>query len=765
MTSFCSWIDRTAAFAGVALLFGVAANTRAATVTPDPVVRGTVQDSAAHPLANVQVVVTPLNRTTTTDSHGHFFIGALPAGTYHVSTLLIGYAPGRADVTVGARAADLDVTIIMRPSALRLAGVQVTATPLATDPREVPQATVQLSGQALERQMGSTLAQTLGSQPGIAIRFDGPAATGPIIRGLQGERVLVLEDGNRAADLTSAAPDHGTSVDPLAAERIEVVRGPASLLYGSSALGGVVNVISNDIPTSIPSRIAGSVAMNAESVTPGGAGAVSVTLPIGTSFALVAKGGGRHSDDLRMGGGETLSNTFFRNSYGVGGIGYSGSTLSGGVAVRDYQFRYGLPSGEGERSMIDGHRREVSGRSELAVNSGALTSVRVSGTAQWYSHAEINEDNGVTNTSFDLKTQTVDVLGRTQIGPLQGALGISGLFKEYGARGEEALTPAANSSAVGAMLFQELPLGDTRDNAHALVPKLQLGGRYDLYRIDIRPSDDPKFQSFVGVRTFRETSGSVGVSVPLNPALTFAASAARAFRAPSVEELSSNAFHGGTGTFDVGNPQLKAEVNQGFEGVLRLETSRLTGQGSAFWNDVQNFVTPNIVKDTVVVTDQGPTPLPLNRISQGDARLHGVEGEIEAELTPHFVLGAMGDVVRGEFTAIKKPLPFMPAARLGGLIRWNGGPLSAQGEFRHAFAQSRVPPAVSADDASGIATSSYNLLNLSVGWVVNAGGRTHSIMTRVDNMLDAKYVDATSRLKSFAFNPGRNMSILYRILF
>jgi len=731
---------------------------------PAPALRGTVKDSVGDPLANVQVIVASLNRSAKTDATGRFRLAAIPAGTYHVRTMLIGYAPGHVDVTIPESGADVDVSISMRQTPLQISALQITATPLPSDPRDVPQSTVDLNGEALARQLGATVAQSLSSQPGISMRFNGPAATAPVIRGLQGERVLVLEDGNRAGDLSSAAPDHGVSIDPLAAQRIEVVRGPASLLYGNQALGGVVNVISNDIPTSIPARIEGSVAANGESVNPGGAGLASLTAPLGSQFALLAKGGGRHADDLRMGGGEILPNSFYRNYYGIGGGGFNTGRANGGLVVREYQFQYGLPSAEGERSKIDGHRHEIIGRTDITTSVGPLTSVRLSGTAQWYGHAEINQETGATNTSFDLKTQTVDVLARTRVGAVPGAIGVSGLFKQYAALGEEALTPAANSNGLGAFLFQEVPLSRSHGNADALIPKLQVGGRYDVYRIEVRPGD-AKFDRFAGARDFSEVSGSVGLTVPVTNALTFSTSTARAFRAPSVEELSSNAFHGAEGAYDVGNPNLKAEINQGIEAMLRLDGKRANGQLAAFWNSVQNFITPNIVKDTTIDGDNGQITVPLNRIAQANARLRGVEGQIETQVSTNVVLGAMGDLVRGDLAATHEPLPFMPAARLGGLARWDNGRLSAEGEYRHAFAQNRVPPAVSESDPAGIPSASYDLFNASVGWTLSGGDRSTSITLRADNLLDEKYVDATSRLKGFAFNPGRNLALVYRIQF
>ncbi|MEO8564342.1 MAG: TonB-dependent receptor [bacterium] len=769
--SAAEWRGIVALIVGAVLALGPVSHADAmpvahtASVVPAAGLTGLVKDPLGHPVGSVQVIIAQLNRTATTSDEGVFRFVSLPAGTYHVATQRIGFAPGHADVTIPANGADVRVTITLVPAAVELTNVQVTATVTGSDPRDVPQSVTSLSGQDLARQIGGTVAQTLAREPGIAMRYNGPAATAPVIRGLQGERILVLQDGDRAADLSSAAPDHGVSIDPLTAQRIEVVRGPASLLYGNQALGGVVNVISNDIPTSIPTHVDGYFAGQTESSNPGGAIAAGATIPLGERFALVARGGARRTDDLRQGGNLKLPNTFYHNYNGVGGFGFATGAATGGLVYRGYKFDYCLPSSEGERAKIDGTRHELVGRSDFTLNAGALTSVRVSATGQWYQHAEIDQETGNTNTSFNLKTQTLDVLARTRAGGLSGAVGASGIFKQYAALGEEALTPAANSNGLGAFLFQEIALGSATTDPDARVPKLQLGGRADAYKIDVKGGGDEKFDAFVGNRTFNQFSGSVGLSVPVGEYVTLAGSAARAFRAPSVEELSSNAFHGAAGTYDYGNPNLKAEVNQGFDGILRVEGHRVNGQIAGFFNDIQNFITPSIVKDTTLTGDGGDITVPLNRISQADATLRGVEGRLEVEVLPHLVLGGMGDLVHGQLKQSKTPLAFIPASRLGGLARWSDSKYSLSAEYRHAFEQNRVPPAVSEDDASGLATGAYDLLDLSVGVTLPISGRLSSIVLRVDNALDEKYADATSRLKTFALNPGRNVALVYRLLF
>jgi iron complex outermembrane receptor protein len=756
-------LARTFSIFALLATFAVPAQAHAVRASLTPTVLGVVKDSTGRLLPNVQVIVTVLGRVARTDGEGRFTFAGLPAGTYHLRSLLIGHAPGHADVVVPTSGADVNVAITMVQTPMRLSSVQISATPIASDPRDVAQSTTELSGQALSRQLGATIAQTLSAEPGISMRFNGPAATAPIIRGLQGERILVLQDGNRTADLSSAAPDHGVSMDPLTAERIEVVRGPASLLYGNSALGGVVNVISNDIPSSIPNHVDGFFAGQTESATPGAAAAAGVNVPMGQHLSLVLRGGARHGDDLRQGGGEELANTFYRNYYGNAGLGFGGNNANGGAVFREYHFNYGLPSAEGERSRIEGHRHELAARSDFTFSNPLVTSLRASATGQWYQHSEIDEETNTVNTSFALRTQTLDLLARTRAGQVTGAFGASGILKQYAATGDEALTPAANSNGTGFFLYEDVPLGDAGTNAEAHVAHFQVGARYDLYQIDSK-SGAAKFGAPRSL-TFNSASGSIGITVPVGGGFSLGASAARSFRAPTVEELFSNAFHAAAGTFDVGNPNLKAETNQGVDGVLRLEMPKVNGQLSAFYNSINDYITPNIVRDTMIVGDDGATSsVPLNRFSQADATLRGVEGKVEVQVAPHMVVGGMGDMTRGRLNS-GEPLPYMPAARLGALARWDNGRISTDGEFRHAFAQNQVPASVSEGDPSAIATQSYNLVNVSIGLNLPLADRLNTLTLRVDNLLDEKYADATSRLKSFAFNPGRNFSLVYRVVF
>lgn len=755
---------------------------------PAPVVAGVVRDANGAPLPNVQIHLTTLQRTTTSDALGNFFFRGLNPGRYHLDSYFLGFAPGHAEFEVPATGDTVHVVIVMQQTPLRLQSVQVTA--VATgDTRTATQSTVELSGQALARNVGATVAQTLAAEPGLAVRFNGPAASAPMIRGLTGDRILMLQDGQRAGDLSSSSADHAVTVDPLAAQRVEVVRGPASLLYGNNALGGVVNVVQNDIPTEIPSSVQGYLAGQAESVTPGGAGSMSVTLPVAGSWAVTVRGNARSLDDMRAGGGgPRLANSHSRNHSGTLGVGYVGSRLTGGLAYRGNAFDYGIPAPANDPELgahIDGRRDELVGRSEFNFGKSGVRSIRVDGTAQWYSHDEI-EPTGDVGTSFTLRTQTLNALARTGYGRLSGAMGAQTLLKQYAATGEEALTPAANSNSVGAFLFQELALrGDVPVERS---PSVQLGARVDYYGIESLDSDDAKFGAGRS-RSFTNFSGSLGAGLPLAGGVTLSGSLSRAFRAPTVEELFSNGFHHAAGSYDVGDPGLRAETNTGAEAVLRLQAGNVSGQFSAYLNRIDNYITPHFVGDTLLHVGHDHdnadpadeehdelTPVPLNRYTQADAALRGLEGQLELRVARHFVLGAMGDLVRGDFRGSRDPLPFLPAARVGASARYDDGHFSIGADTRHAFARDRASAAATCPIAGQVVddtpescvdlpTPAYTLVNLSAGYNRIVGGYVHSITLRADNVGDVRYWDASSRLKRFAPNPGRNLSVVYKVLF
>src|SRR5688572_4884730 len=264
------------------------------------------------PIAGATVQIDELRRVTMSGADGTFTFDNVAPGTYHLSVQSQGYSTRRTEVTVGAAAgAPMDVTV---DPELHFEEV-TTVTGEIRSQFDLFQPTAVLAGQELTKQLEGSLGATLESQPGVASRSFGPAPARPVIRGLDGDRVLILQDGQRLGDLSSQSGDHGVNVNPAAATRIEVVRGPATLLYGANAIGGLVNIITEDIPTQPVMGAGGNATFDLGSAAREAAGAADVQVGNGT-FALTAGGGGRRSDDVMTPEGE-VDNSQSRSSFGT----------------------------------------------------------------------------------------------------------------------------------------------------------------------------------------------------------------------------------------------------------------------------------------------------------------------------------------------------------------------------------------------------------------------------------------------------------------
>ncbi|CAN5801562.1 TonB-dependent receptor [soil metagenome] len=713
-------------------------------------ISGVVRDGAGRPLANVRLVLLPVQREAESGSDGRFELRQLSGGVYRLEASLIGYAPQTRTLELSAGGTTV-VALDLAATPLTLSGLQVTASPGARLPTAVTQATAQLSGKSLDREMGGSVAQTLKYQPGIAVRSMGPGASMPVIRGLTGDRVLMLQDGQRTADMAGSADDHGVTIDPLAAQRVEVVRGPATLLYGNNALGGVVNVISGDVSGGLPLRPELAVSAQAETAYPGGAVTVRGTAPVGEAWAVTARAGVRHSGDMRIPAdprlGSRLANTQSGSWNGSAAVSRLAPSWSASLAVRAYSFAYGLPvPPDAEPVELRGDRGEVAGRVEVGLPGLPLFSgARLDFTVQDYSHDELGED-GVVAQRFALRTGSAGVLlGQGGLGPFRdGAWGVSLLLKDYDATGPDALTPAATSKAAGIFGFQEIGLGGGS-------AALQLGGRFDRYAIDSRTS--VKFGSAIS-RTFDAFSGSAGMNVPLVTGVTTGLTVSQSFRAPTVEELFSAAPHAGTGSVEFGDASLREERGRSVEAVLHVSTTRVNGQLSAYLNRVDDFVQLAFARDTVI----GNATLPVYVYAQSPATLRGVEGSMEVALHRHIAAAW-----RGDWLYTTQPdgsaLSFMPPPRLGMSLRWDDATFSLGGDAHHEFAQRRT------GRAEETPTDAHTILRVESGVRIRAGNRPHALSLRIDNLTNSEHREATSRTRDFAPAAGRNVSLLYRTWF
>lgn len=692
-------------------------------------VSGRVTDArTGTPVSGARVLLEEAGREAKTDQDGRYAFDGVRLGTHHLRVSANEFVPSRVELTLGATAATLDIAL--QPE-LHYTEV-VSVAPQPRDAFDAYQPASVLSGQELTLQLEGTLGELMKSQPGVAARSFGPGPSRPVIRGLDGDRVLVLENGQRTDDLSSQSGDHGVAVNPLAAERIEVVRGPATLLYGANAIGGLVNVVTDIIPTSRVEKTTGEM----QGTLGTGAAEAGAAADISTGngrYAIHAGGSLRRSGDASTPLGE------IENSQSRSAFGHVGGSLTGarGYLGASYQYddtKYGIPFVEGGAIELTPRRHAFAVRSQARDPGGFVNGLRGSFNLRRYRHEELEGDT--IGTEFSNDTLDFELLASTKpaFGRLHGTYGLSGYSRAFAAVGEEALAPPVDQRNVALYTYQEAVW------PHVTV---QFGGRVDWAAFD--PDEG------LPARDFTNISASLGALFRPTDQTTLAVSVARAVRNPALEELYFFGPHVGNFAFEIGNPDLVAEEALGVDVAFRWRLERASGEIAWFRNAIGDFV---FRRPTGEVEDD----LPVVFFEGADSLLQGFEAHADLEITPAFVVEAGVDYVRGSLRADGVPLPRMPPLRVrsGARYRWNA--LQAGGEVVAAAAQERVY-------GTETPTDGYGVLKLFGVYSVQIGRALHTFTARLDNATNTTYYNHLSYIKDLAPEMGRSLKFVYGLRF
>lgn len=715
---------------------------------------GSIVDAqTGQPLPATYVRVRELGRNELSHSDGSFHFERLAPGTYTLLAQRLGYAPLERTVQVAA-GDTVRLTFRLSASAIQIPGVVVTGTGRERSADEAYRPTTVLNGAELRRRLSSSVAATLADEPGIAQRYNGPAAAQPVVRGLSGDRVLVLEDGLRTGDVATTGADHAVTIEPLTAERIEVVRGPAGLLYGSNALGGVINVVRDEVPRTLPERVAGSLSVQGESVNRGATAGGTLIVPLG-HVALRGELTGRTAGDTRTPQG-VLPSTEMRGSNAGLGASWIGGSGFAGVAGRHYTLRYGVPGTFNGRTIPGAHADGVTidvertaGRLQggWMAGLGPLSSVEFEGNYVRFRQEEI-EPGGFVGTRFGQLLGTGNLIARHrhEAGTtfLEGAIGAFALGKDFSTSGSNTGSHPARQAAVAVYAFEELGLGRFR---------LQAGGRYDWTRIAPREAARSRLEN-VRTRDFGAFSASIAALVDVVEGVTLGVSAARAFRTPSIEELFSDGPHLADYSYNIGNPDLGAETGLGADAFARLALPQLRAELSIYRNAISNY----IYYAPTGELDPRLRRFPVYQAQQDNALLLGGEGKLQWEPARGFVIDANASYVRGTHRGTGDPLPFIPPLRGAVGVRYERPLFFLGAGWEGAAAQERLGEFESR-------TPGYGLWNATAGIRWTALGKLHTITLQGRNLTDAAWWDHLSRIKEVAPQPGRNLQLLYRLSF
>jgi outer membrane receptor protein involved in Fe transport len=709
-------------------------------------ITGQVSDTAHHAVAGAVVSLEELHRRTLTGSGGRFEFPDVGGGrSYTVVVSAIGYAPSVRSLLVPGGGT---LFVTLTPTPFDLTPVTVTATRVPLDPLSSPLPTATLQSASVAREYRVSLAHALESLAGVRALTTGGEVGKPVIRGLSGARVLVLGDGNRLEDYSWSDED-GPSIETRLVDRVEVIRGPASVLYGSDALGGVVNVIPVDVPDARSPRAgpAGQVEVYGASNNHEFGSAVRAQ---GTAGGLGWLAGlvGRHSEALHTPAGE-LDNTGFTALSGEGAVGTRGSWGKATLRFTHYGGEFHLleadtaqnpapppPGGEeqGPVRKLSDDRIQFGG----TFPAGGLL---LEAKGQWQRHwlAEVVEgDSAAGEAGFDLllNTTSLDLLAHHGAGGrVAGTLGASAYYQTNATRGQEPLVPNASASGAAAYLYEQVSLSQRW--------RILTGARVDLRRLSADSNTDLALPD--ERRDYTAWSGDVGLVYRPAERLAFSVNAGRAWRAPTLFELFTNGPHPGEARFEVGDATLQPEAGLNLDAGVRWQSARARAEVSAFRDRITHYI-------YIAPTGTTQDSLPVYRFQQADAVLDGGEASLEIAATTALVLSARADFVRGERQSDHQPLPQIPPLRgkLGAV--WRGTSTTGGLDVDLVSRLTRLSP-------FDTGTAGYALLDLFGGTDHHFGSRPVRIELQVRNALDTRYRDFLSRYKAFALNPGRNIVV------
>jgi iron complex outermembrane receptor protein len=627
----------------------------------------------------------------------------------------------------------------------------------------------------LTRSIKPSIGDTLAKLPGVSATSFGPTASAPVLRGLSGDRVRVLTDGIGTLDLSSSGPDHAISINPITAERIEVLRGPAALLFGSSAIGGVVNVIDTRIPRRVPNGVVGidAIAQYGSAANERSANA-SIDVPLGGHFVAHADGNLSNTDDLDTGGfilskalreqaaispdpeiraladlkGE-LPNSASRSREGALGFGYVDGELDVGVSIarhtQKYQvpIRYSLdPDIEAEAPTIDLEQTSYDARAEIPVG-GFLSQVRARAGYAKYHHDEL-EDTGEIGSSFFSKggEGRLELVqsGRSGWG---GTSGLQYLNRNAKIRGEEKFLPDSRQKQTGLFTLQTYVSGPLR---------IEGGARVEFSKLAAKA--DEQLETPAHSLDFTTVSGSLGGQYEFVPGWRAGLSLSHSERAPSVDELFANGPHGGSQSFEVGDPDLDPEKGNSVELSFHHTSGPVHVSANLYYSKFSNFI---FQAPTGEVEDD----LPVQEFREGKASYYGFELSGDARLgrLAGIDWGAefQGDAVHATVKDFG-PAPRIPPFRLLGALTGSKGQVDGRVEVEKAFAHDRTAP-------NETDTPGYTLVNASLDWHPFAANPELTLSLIGNNLFDAEARRSTSLLKDFAPLAGRDIRLSARVKF
>ncbi|MCK8107480.1 MULTISPECIES: TonB-dependent receptor [unclassified Pseudoalteromonas] len=763
----------------------------AATVT------GKITDDKNQPIENAAVHVHGKDQGVKTNAQGEFSIDVDSQSQLHVSK------DNFIDSRIAVNENSNNVTVSLTPTSVET--VVVYASALHKNSLEMISPVSVLSGDELKNKSKATLGETLKGLPGVNASYFGPVSSSPIIRGLDGPRVKITQNGLDASDASRIGPDHATSSDSLAAEQIEVLRGPSTLLYGSGAIGGVVNVVDNRIPTSNLDDLTGAAEYSHDTVS--NSNTVAAKLETGNDgFNFHFDGTKRSGDDYETptfnitdedGDVEThnsVENTFIDSDTFNVGTSYVGDHLTVGFSYGSIETDYGIPGHEHHDHDHEGETEEEhdehadeeeeesvyahleqdrwQGLISYALDNNWIENINLRVGYTDYKHSEI--EDGEIGTTFKNETTEARLNVEHKLAQWHGMMGYHYSESDYDAIGEEAFTPASVTTTHALYLLEEREFGDVT---------LELGARIEDYEItstitdsehahdhdEEEDHDEGEEESIAYSESFTNVSASAGAIWQYTPGQSVALSLSHSERAPLSAELLSNGLHIATGTYELGlgyhiednevhfEPEdIKQEKSTNLDFSFRRFSGDFGYTVNFFYNDIKNFY---YQQNTGLVYDEEDglesaigahdDAVAVYQFASKDAELYGVEFDVHYQIDPNAMVKVFGDSTRAKLKDDEGNLPRIPANKLGSELQYNVGDLQLTLTGTHYFEQDNI-------SAYETKTDGYTIVDAQANYQLSLGAIDTQLYLNIDNITDELGFVHSSFIKDKAPLPGRN---------
>lgn len=716
-----------------------------ATIGESRGISGIVIDSETNLIIpNAAIKIVELSKRITCNDKGEFYIPDMEYGTYTFVLTHIGYRENISIIKIDKNTKKVIVFYLV-PQSILLDPVIVSDYKSYSKFDDLQELSSVLKGKELQKQLGLTLASTLKNEAGLAIRSMGPAPSRPVIRGLGSNRVIISEDGVNTTDLSATSPDHAVTIDPFTISRIEVLRGPKVLLQTPTTIGGIVNVVREEIPIIMHDNLTGQFGIFGETVNRGYLGSLMLEMPI-NPIALKGEISRRKTDDLYTPKGNLKNSDSQNLNYNLASS-YIYSEGFVGASFRRFELDYGVPGGfvgahpKGVDISILKHQYNI--KSKIELNTKKIDFLEIDFNRVYYRHKEF-EASGAIGSEFKILSYLSDLkLNHKEFLIFEnGIFGISSEFRDFDIGGFVFTSPS-KSLNISSFIFENLSYKKL---------SIEFGARYNFDKITPEFNKPDAKIGNIRERIFNTYSLSLSILFEQSKHVNFGANVSKSSRVPTIEELYSEGPHLAAYSYEIGNPNLNAESGFGSEIFIYHQFDNLYFNLTIFRNDLNNYIIPRNSGEINFATF-----LPIYKTIGTGAILYGFESRLDWDPCNCLQFSNTISYTKGEFKEGGN-LPQIPPIKGLTEFKYKSALLNFGISGEWAFDQNKL-------DQFEERTAGYFVVNLFFQYSLIDHNNTSNFSLNVDNLFNKEYRNHLSRVKSILPEAGRNFRLSYKMYF